>query len=228
MVSFLVSCYFFASRILRSRDVFFVSYVLAPHQATRSAATARRIRVASRPPTRPQPRPPPVPTARAEEVRLRRRLEVKGDRVCVRVGVERLLVEEDRATCARHAKCKSAESFESDGIELSPQVREGWRTPHLRAPLRGHPATFGTPMAKFTCAREPNRRSSAPRPSILAVRAGAHHAPAPGAISASARAPRGRPRHEPWLKRSTSVSCPLFCTRIRFFNSVLFGGRGYD
>ena len=81
MVSFLVSCYFFASLILRSRDVFFVSYVLAPIQATRSAATARRIRVASRPATRPQPRPTPEATARAEGVRLQWLLEVNGARV---------------------------------------------------------------------------------------------------------------------------------------------------
>ena len=106
MVSFLVSCYFFASRILRSRDVFFVSYVLAPHQATRSAATARRIRVASRPPTRPQPRPTPAPTVRAEQVRLRRRLEVKGGHVRLRLGVEHRLISEELVSCVRRAKTK--------------------------------------------------------------------------------------------------------------------------
>ena len=58
-----------------------VSYGVLPHHGSRSAATARRVRVPSRPPSRPQPRPPPAPTARAEGVRLRRRLEVNGARV---------------------------------------------------------------------------------------------------------------------------------------------------
>ena len=76
---------------------------------SRSAATARRIRVASRPPTRPQPRLTPEATTRAEEVRMHRLVEVIDGRGGRRMGVEQLLVEEDRATCARHAKCKSGE-----------------------------------------------------------------------------------------------------------------------
>ena len=44
----------------------------------------------------------------AKELRLRQRLEEKGDRMRLAVGVERQLINEDRATCARHAKSKSA------------------------------------------------------------------------------------------------------------------------
>ena len=59
---------------------------------------------------------------------------------------------------------------------------------------------------------------------MLAVRAGAHHAPAPGAISASARAPRGRPRHEPWLKRLHQRILPPFFVRGYDFSVVSFSG----
>ena len=73
-----------------------------------SAATAERIRVPSRPSARPQPRPPPAPTECAKGVRLRRRLEETGGRMRLGVGDERRLIKVDRATNARHAKCKSA------------------------------------------------------------------------------------------------------------------------
>ena len=178
---------------------------------SRSAATARRIRRFPHPPARLQPRPPPAPTTRAEEVLLRPRLEENGGHMRLRLGVEHRLISEELVSCVRRAKCKSTEKFESGGLEFSPQVRAVWHTPELRARLRGDPSAFDTIEAMMASTCEHTHSASAPGPRRSAVWAGAHHAPTSTAVSASAQPPRGRPRHEPWLKRPyqrTGYECP--------------------
>ena len=76
---------------------------------SRSAATARRIRVPSRPPARLEPRPTPAANGRVEEVLMRPRLEENGGHMRLRLGVEHRLISEQLVSCVRRAKTKSIE-----------------------------------------------------------------------------------------------------------------------
>ena len=75
-----------------------------------SPATARRRRPSSRRPAHAQPPQGTEATVCGEAVLSRRHVEIESAPARVRVGevvLERLLVHEERATCARHAKSKS-------------------------------------------------------------------------------------------------------------------------